>query len=83
MVHMGSQLLGGMLVLGNCLPLQHNLVVLVLEKLKGGKPDLVVSGYLLMIELSLLLCTLVSEFVGTWNGLVAVVIGKIPSLVWT
>ena len=30
-----------------------------------------------------LLCTLVSEFVETWNGLVAVVIGKIPSLVWT
>ncbi len=30
-----------------------------------------------------LLYTLVSESVGTWNGLVAVVIGKIPSLVWT
>ena len=70
-------------MLGNCMPLLYDLVALVLGKLKGGKPDLVVLGYLWMIVLFLLLCTLVSEFVGTWSGLVAVVIEKIPSLVWT
>ena len=79
MVHMGFQLLGGMLVLGNCMPL----VALVLERLKGGKLDSVAIGYQWMILLFRLLCTLVTEFVETWSGLVAAVIGKIPSLVWT
>ncbi len=47
---MDFQLLDGMLVLGNCLPLQHTLVVLVLEKLTGGILDLVI-GFQWMIVL--------------------------------